>query len=150
MVDVRNKRCVHKAATRDHRTAWKETRRLNFARSTPGREWWASSARGVGTQDAVRPLGTAGKEPRRLCSAPKHAREGMVDVIGKRCGYQGCNKIPSYGVEGTEKLAQYAREGMVESEARGVGIKGDQICVVRRVEGTKGRALQSTHQGGNG
>lgn len=40
----------------------------------------------------------------------------MADVVTKGCGHPGCDKDPSYGVEGgktVEFSAPHAREGMV-------------------------------------
>lgn len=57
-----------------------------------------------------------GTKRAELCA--QHAKEGMVDVINKRCGHRGCNKPPSHRVEGTKKAElyawQHAREGMVD------------------------------------
>ena len=46
----------------------------------------------------------------------KHAAPGMVDVISKKCNFEGCTKHPSFGVEGTrnrEYCAKHAPEGMI-------------------------------------
>lgn len=40
----------------------------------------------------------------------------MVDVISKKCNFEGCTKHPSFGVEGTrnrEYCAKHAPEGMI-------------------------------------
>lgn len=40
----------------------------------------------------------------------------MVDVISKKCNHPGCNKHPSFGLEGTrnrEFCAKHAPEGMI-------------------------------------
>ncbi|CAM9817006.1 unnamed protein product, partial [Ectocarpus fasciculatus] len=39
--------------------------------------------------------GTKGSKKTRFCKT--HAKHGMVDVVSKRCGHQGCTTIPSFG-----------------------------------------------------
>ena len=41
----------------------------------------------------------------------------MIDVVRKRCVYNGCTKHPSYGVAGSRKAAycsQHALDGMID------------------------------------
>ncbi|CAN0546326.1 unnamed protein product, partial [Ectocarpus sp. 8 AP-2014] len=44
--------------------------------------------------------GKAGSKVLEFCS--KHAKEGMVNLIRKRCGHPGCIKLPSYGTAGSK------------------------------------------------
>lgn len=46
----------------------------------------------------------------------KHALEGMVDVVNKRCGHPSCSKLPSFSMAGTKRrvmCAEHALDGMV-------------------------------------
>ena len=42
----------------------------------------------------------AGTSRREFCS--RHATDGMVHLIKKKCAYQGCSTRASYGVMGTK------------------------------------------------
>ncbi|CAN0446120.1 unnamed protein product, partial [Pylaiella littoralis] len=58
--------------------------------------------------------GVAGTKTAEFCSG--HAKDGMVDVLSKRCAHLGCTKRPSYGVAGTqtaEFCSGHAKDGMV-------------------------------------
>lgn len=46
----------------------------------------------------------------------EHKKGGMANVRNKRCGLPGCNKNPSYGVQGSKAAAScagHAKEGML-------------------------------------
>ncbi|CBJ29797.1 EsV-1-7 [Ectocarpus siliculosus] len=49
-----------------------------------------------------------------FCS--QHAKQGMVNVVHKRCGHTACSTRPSYGDAGSKKAefcSQHAKQGMV-------------------------------------
>ena len=51
----------------------------------------------------------------------KHAQEGMVDVMSRKCRIEGCGKLPYFGVARTttvEYSTQHALEGMVNVKSR--------------------------------
>ena len=64
----------------------------------------------------------------------------MMDVLGKRCGYEGCLKHPSYGVARSKKVevcAEHARAGMVDVVNKGYGVKSCQKHPSYGVVGSK-------------
>lgn len=57
--------------------------------------------------------GVEGTKKAEYCA--RHARDGLVSVVGKRCAHGGCSKHPSYGFEERrikEFCAPHAKEGM--------------------------------------
>lgn len=62
----------------------------------------------------------------------------MINVISKRCDFQGCSKHPSYGVAGSKKAefcVAHAQEGMVDVCSKRCGHPG---CTKRSSYGTPG------------
>lgn len=50
----------------------------------------------------------------------------MVDATSQKCGHQGCNTFPVYGVKGNKKMefcGRHAREGMVDVISKRCGQK---------------------------
>jgi len=67
-----------------------------------------------------------GSNKREFCS--EHKRDGMVDLIHKRCGHHGCSRQPSFGVDDSKKpefCSEHKRDGMIavrnESSSSGEG-----------------------------
>ena len=63
--------------------------------------------------------GVYGSNKREFCF--EHKRDGMVDLVSKRCAHLGCSKVPSYGVDGSKKkefCAEHKRDGMVNVKDR--------------------------------
>ena len=59
--------------------------------------------------------GVEGSKMAELCA--EHKKEGMVDVMSKRCAHPSCDKQPTYGVAGgkvAEVCVGHAKEGMVD------------------------------------
>lgn len=51
----------------------------------------------------------------------------MVDVKNRRCSQQGCNKVPLYGVDGSnqrEFCSEHKKDGMVNVTSRRCGQQG--------------------------
>eukprot|EP00903_Cladosiphon_okamuranus_P020319 g18643.t1 len=63
----------------------------------------------------------------------------MVNVQDKRCGYPGCNKHPSYGVEGSKAKKfcfEHKKEGMVDVVSKRCGHPGCNKLPTYGVEGS--------------
>ncbi|CAN0534810.1 unnamed protein product [Ectocarpus sp. 12 AP-2014] len=46
----------------------------------------------------------------------RHAKQGMVDVVHKKCGHPGCMKRPPFGETGSKEAEfckRHAKRGMV-------------------------------------
>ena len=71
-----------------------------------------------------------------------------MDVTHKSCGHPGCNKQPTYGVEGTktaELCSQHAREGMVNVISKRCGRQGCNKYPSFGVEGREKREYCAQH-----
>ena len=81
----------------------------------------------------------------------RHALDGMVNVKKRKCGTEGCGKIPSFGVAGTKTTkycAQHARDGMVNVKNRMCKTKGCGKIPAFGVAGTKNRRVLLTARTG--
>eukprot|EP00903_Cladosiphon_okamuranus_P006043 g5960.t1 len=97
--------------------------------------------------------GTAGERKGQEVAKAKefcnmHKEAGMVNVNKKRCGYRGCEKHPSYGVEGktAESCAQHKEEGMVNVNNKRCGQPGCNKQSTHGVEGSKTKDFCNTHK----
>ena len=71
-----------------------------------------------------------------------------MNVISKRCGHRGCNKQPTYGMEGTkktERCSQHTRQGMVQVRVKKCGHQGCTKQPSYGVEGTRKAEFCSEH-----
>ncbi|CAN0344470.1 unnamed protein product, partial [Ectocarpus sp. 12 AP-2014] len=60
-------------------------------------------------------FGVQGTRTAEYCAT--HAKDGMLNVISKRCDHPGCSKHPSYGRKGSKKAefcVAHASKDMVD------------------------------------
>ncbi|CAM9254401.1 unnamed protein product [Pylaiella littoralis] len=90
----------------------------------------------MSTCSKVGSFGVEGTRTAEFCAT--HAKEGMINVISKRCDNHGCSKHPSYGVAGSKKAefcVAHALQGMVDVCSKRCGHPG---CVKRSSYGMPG------------
>lgn len=66
-----------------------------------------------------------GSKKIEFCS--KHAKQGMTNVVRKKCGHPGCTKIPSFGIVGSKKAefySKHAKPGMCNVKSKRCGHPG--------------------------
>jgi EsV-1-7 cysteine-rich motif len=96
MVDVKHKRCLEGGCEKIPLYNFRGETKGIFCRISPARN----------------PVFCEGKKPK------EHKREGMIDVLHKRCQFEGgCEKIPAYNARGETKgilCKEHKREGMID------------------------------------
>ena len=90
--------------------------------------------------------GVGGSKKPEFCA--KHAKEGMIDVIRKKCCHPGCTTVASYGFGGKKKpefCSKHAKEGMVNVVSKRCSHPGCATQPSFGVDGSKKPEFCSKH-----